>query len=71
MAPKEFVAEVLKAVVEYSPIRQAARIGQTSAGSVLLPERTGRPAAIGFASTKFFGKVKGNLCGNINRGVFK
>lgn len=43
LAPPEFSAEVIKGIVEYSPIRQAARIGSTSAGEVILPKRTGRP----------------------------
>jgi HK97 family phage major capsid protein len=46
LAPPQFVAEVLKGVVEFSPIRQAAKVGSTSAGSVILPKRTGRPTAV-------------------------
>jgi HK97 family phage major capsid protein len=45
LAPPEFVAEVIKELVQYSPVRQAARVGTTSAGSVILPKRTGRPTA--------------------------
>lgn len=45
LAPPQFIAEVLKNVVQFSPVRQAARIGTTSAGSVLLPKRTGTPTA--------------------------
>jgi len=45
LAPPELVAEVLKGIVEFSPIRQAARVGNTSAGSVILPKRTGTPTA--------------------------
>ncbi len=45
LAPSQFVAEVLKGVVEFSPVRQAARVGATSAGEVILPKRTGRPTA--------------------------
>lgn len=45
LAPAEFVAEVIKGIVEISPIRQAVRVGSTSAGSVILPKRTGRPTA--------------------------
>lgn len=43
LAPPDFVAEVVKGIVEMSPIRQAARVGSTSSGEVLLPKRTGRP----------------------------
>lgn len=43
LAPAEFSAEVVKGIVEMSPIRQAARVGSTSSGEVLLPKRTGRP----------------------------
>ena len=45
LAPPEFVAEVLKGIVEFSPIRQAARVGSTSLGSVVLPRRTSTPTA--------------------------
>ncbi len=45
LAPAEFSTEVLKRIVEISPVRQAARVGNTSSGSVVLPVRTGRPTA--------------------------
>lgn len=45
LAPSEFSAQVIKGIVEFSPIRQAARVGSTSAGEVILPKRTGRPTA--------------------------
>lgn len=45
LATPEFSTEVLKALVEVSPMRQAARVGSTSSGSVILPKRTGRPTA--------------------------
>lgn len=45
LAPADFQAEVIKGIVELSPIRQAARVGSTSAGSVILPRLTGRPTA--------------------------
>lgn len=44
LAPDQFVAEVIKGIVDRSPIRQAVRVGATSAGSVILPKRTGRPS---------------------------
>ncbi|MDQ6434381.1 phage major capsid protein [Mesorhizobium sp. LHD-90] len=43
LAPSDFVAEVIKGIVERSPIRQAARVGSTASGEVILPKRTGRP----------------------------
>jgi HK97 family phage major capsid protein len=43
LAPAEFSAEVVKGIVEQSPVRQAARVGSTSSGEVLIPKRTGRP----------------------------
>ncbi|MFZ5690543.1 MAG: phage major capsid protein [Pseudomonadota bacterium] len=43
LATPEFVAEVDKNLVQFSPIRAAARVGQTASGSVIIPKRTGRP----------------------------
>ncbi|WP_295135682.1 phage major capsid protein [uncultured Reyranella sp.] len=45
LAPPEFSAEVDKNLVQFSPVRAAARVGQTSAGSVIIPRRTGKPTA--------------------------
>ena len=45
LAPAEFQAEVIKGIIDISPIRQAVRVGSTSAGSVVLPKLTGRPTA--------------------------
>lgn len=45
LAPADFTTEVIKGIVEISPIRQAARVGSTASGEVLLPKRTGRPTA--------------------------
>lgn len=45
LAPDQFVAEVVKGIVEVSPVRQAARVGNTASGAVILPKRTGRPTA--------------------------
>ncbi len=45
LAPAEFQTEVIRGIVEISPIRQAVRVGSTSAGSVILPKLTGRPTA--------------------------
>ncbi len=43
LAPAEFSAEVDKNLVQFSPVRDAARVGPTSSGSVIVPKRTGRP----------------------------
>jgi HK97 family phage major capsid protein len=45
LAPADFQTEVIRGIVEISPIRQAVRVGSTSAGSVILPKLTGRPTA--------------------------
>lgn len=45
LAPADFQTEVIKGIVEISPVRQAARVGSTAAGSVILPKRTGTPTA--------------------------
>lgn len=45
LAPAEFQTEVIRGIVEISPIRQAVRVGSTSSGSVILPKLTGRPTA--------------------------
>lgn len=45
LAPAEFSTEIIKGLVEFSPVRQAARVGSTSASSVILPKRTGTPTA--------------------------
>ncbi|PWB84001.1 MAG: phage major capsid protein [Methylocystaceae bacterium] len=45
LAPPEFSREVDKNVVQFSPIRQAARVGATASGSVIIPRRTGAPTA--------------------------
>jgi HK97 family phage major capsid protein len=43
LATPEFTTEVDKNLVQFSPIRAAARVGQTASGSVIIPRRTGRP----------------------------
>jgi len=45
LAPPEFTLEILKGVVEYSPLRSVARIAQTSARSKQWPKRTTSAAA--------------------------
>lgn len=45
LAPPDFSREIDKALVQFSPVRQAARVGATASGSVLIPRRTGAPTA--------------------------
>lgn len=52
LAPSEFQTEVLKNVVEISPVRQAARVSPTSLGEVILPKRTGRPTGYWVGETE-------------------
>jgi len=44
LAPSDFQIEIIKTIVMVSPVRQAARVGSTSAGEVILPKRTGTPS---------------------------
>lgn len=41
LAPTEFVAEVIKGIVQFSPVRQVATVRTTGSGSVTLPKRSG------------------------------
>lgn len=41
LAPDQFVAELLRNLVQFSPVRQVARVANTASGAVLLPKRTG------------------------------
>lgn len=41
LAPDQFVAELLRNVVQFSPIRSVARVANTASGAVILPKRTG------------------------------
>ena len=52
LAPAEFSREVDKNIVQFSPVRQAARVGATSSGSVIVPRRTGRPTAAWVGETE-------------------
>ena len=45
LAPAQFMTELLRDIVEYSPVRMAARVASTTAGSVVFPTLTGRPTA--------------------------
>lgn len=40
-SPPQFVTSVIHQLVQFSPVRAAARVGQTANGSVVLPVRTG------------------------------
>jgi HK97 family phage major capsid protein len=52
LAEEDFVAEVDKNIVLYSPVRQAARVGQTASSAVIIPRRTGRPTATWVGETE-------------------
>lgn len=52
LAPAEFSAEVDKNLVQFSPVRAAARVGQTSAGGVIVPRRTGKPTGYWVGETE-------------------
>jgi HK97 family phage major capsid protein/HK97 family phage prohead protease len=45
LAPADFIAEVDKNIVLWSPVRQLATVRSTMRGSVELPKRIGRPTA--------------------------
>lgn len=45
VAPDELLLEILKAVTEFSPMRQVARTTGISAGGAIIPRRTSAPAA--------------------------
>jgi HK97 family phage major capsid protein len=45
MAPKEFTTELLREIVEFSPIRQYANVRSTGSPSVTFPARVGRTNA--------------------------
>ncbi len=45
LAPSEYVQEIIKGIVEFSPVRSIARVRTTSARSVMHPKRTGQFSA--------------------------
>lgn len=45
LAPEQFLTEIEKNLVLYSPIRQVAKIASTGAGEIILPKRTGTMTA--------------------------
>ncbi|MEI8714783.1 phage major capsid protein [Mesorhizobium sp. ISC11] len=46
LAPPEFQTEMQRELVQYSPIREAARVGTTARGSVIFPKRTAITTAL-------------------------
>lgn len=46
LALPEFSTEVIRLLTQFSPVRAAARIGQTGMGSVIIPKRTAITAAL-------------------------
>lgn len=41
LAPEEYVREIIKGIQEFSPVRQVARVRQTSAKAIEIPKRSG------------------------------
>ena len=41
LVPDQFLAEIDKTIVQFSPVRQVARVASASVGELLLPKRTG------------------------------
>lgn len=54
LAPTDYVAELVKGIVQYSPIRDIAKVRPTSRTNITLPKRTGNFAAVwtGESSTR-------------------
>jgi len=51
LVTSQFSNEVLKNLVEFSPVRQAARVGSMSTSEILIPKRTSRPTAYWVSET--------------------
>ena len=49
---EQFAQEILKNLVQYSPIRQAARVGRMAASQIVLPRRTSAPTAAWVGETQ-------------------
>lgn len=45
LAPDQFSTEILRDLVQFSPLRQAARVSEMSAATIIIPKRTQRIAA--------------------------
>lgn len=58
LAVDEFVAELLRNVVQFSPVRQVARVANTSSQAVILPKRTGRLTAAWVGETAARGSTE-------------
>lgn len=51
LAPSEYVREIIKAEIEFSPIRTIARVRSTGQRSVMIPKRTGTFSAVWVGET--------------------
>lgn len=52
LAPDQFIADLARNVVLFSPIRQLARVTQISAGAAIMPRRTGRMTGVWVGETQ-------------------
>lgn len=52
LAPEQFATEIIRNLVETSPVRQAARVSAISSGSLVLPKRTGTTTAYWVGETE-------------------
>jgi len=52
LAPPELIAEIIKEIVEFSPMRNYVRVRTTSNRAIQVPHRTGRPAAVWVGETE-------------------
>ena len=51
LAPEEYIAEIIKIITEISPVRSVARVQQTSAKEIEIPQKTANFAAVFTAET--------------------
>jgi HK97 family phage major capsid protein len=63
LAPPDYIAEVVKGVVQFSPIRSIATVKPTTRTSVQYPKRTGNFAAVWTAETATRNETTGRLYG--------
>lgn len=52
LVPTPMANEMLRNLVEFSPVREAARVGSMGSKEILLPRRTGRPTAAWVGETE-------------------
>lgn len=52
LATSQFEREIIKNLVQFSPVREAARVGQMSKGEILIPRRTAAPTAYWVGETE-------------------